>query len=315
MASEFDSSDVRVDPAAGPQAFGEFLVALRPEVDAALDALLPREDEAPARLHTATRYSIFAGGKRVRPALAVLAGEALGADRAMLLPGASALEMLHTFSLVHDDLPALDDDDLRRGRATVHKAWDEATAVLVGDALLNLGLATLADCPAEVPATVRARAVSMVAGAIGTYGMIGGQAADLDAEAQWPDDAPAALELIHRRKTGALLTASIRLGGLYAGATDEEDAQLGQLGQRIGLLFQIGDDILDVEASTEALGKTAGKDAEARKLTYPGLFGLDESKRRLALIGDEALELAGAFGQEGSPLLASLVAYLMTRDH
>jgi len=315
MASELDSSDVSVDSAAGPRAFGEFLAALRPQVDAALDALLPAEETAPSRLHTAMRYSVFAGGKRVRPALAVLAGEALGADRALILPGASAREMLHTFSLVHDDLPALDDDDLRRGRATVHKAWDEATAVLVGDALLNLGLATLADCPAEVPPSVRAQAVSMVATAIGTYGMIGGQAADLDAEAQWPEDATAALELIHRRKTGALLTASIRLGGLYAGATAEEDALLGNLGERIGLLFQIGDDILDVEASTEALGKTAGKDAEARKLTYPGLYGLDESKRRLASIGDEALDLAASFGEKGSTLLASLIAYLISRDH
>jgi geranylgeranyl diphosphate synthase type II len=174
----------------------------------------------------------------------------------------------------------------------------------------------LAERPIEVPPAVRAQAVSMVAAAIGTEGMIGGQAADLEAEDQWPDDAVSALELIHRRKTGALLTASIRLGGLYAGATAEEDRRLGELGQRVGLLFQIGDDILDVEASTEALGKTAGKDAEARKLTYPGLFGLDESKRRLAQIGEEALELAGSFdGGSGSPLLASLVAYLISRDH
>jgi geranylgeranyl diphosphate synthase type II len=288
-------------------------------VDAALDSLLPPAEAAPSRLHSAIRYSVFAGGKRVRPALAVLAGEGLGAARSMILPGAAALEMLHTFSLVHDDLPALDDDDLRRGRATVHREYDEATAVLVGDALLTLGLATLAEHPAELSPSIRAQAVSLVAAAIGTEGMIGGQAADLEAENQWPEDATAALELIHRRKTGALLTASIRLGGLYGGASAAEDALLGELGQRIGLLFQIGDDILDVEASTEALGKTAGKDAEARKLTYPGLLGLEESKRKLTQTGQEALTLADSLvggGLSGdASLFPSLVSFLISRDH
>lgn len=312
MASEPESLDVT--SAHEPQAFREFLAALRPEIDATLDDLLPAEDASPARLHAAMRYAVFAGGKRVRPTLAVLAGETLGATRSTVLPGAAALEMLHTFSLVHDDLPSLDDDDLRRGRATVHRAYDEATAVLVGDALLNLGLAVLAQFPSDCDAGVRVRAVGMVAAAVGTAGMIGGQVADLEAENDWPEDAPAALESIHRRKTGALLTASVRLGGLYAGASTDEDARLERLGQRLGLLFQIGDDILDVEASTEALGKTAGKDAEARKLTYPGLFGLDESKARLARVAGEALELSETFG-DGASLFASLVTYLISRDH
>ena len=314
MVSEPDPLDVTAGPVPDPRAFGDFLAALRTEVDATLDALLPAEHTQPSRLHKAIRYSVFAGGKRVRPALAVLAGEELGAARSTILPGASALEMLHTFSLVHDDLPALDDDDLRRGRATVHREYDEATAILVGDALLTLGLATLAEHPTELPPAVRAQAVSLVAASIGTEGMIGGQAADLEAENQWPEDAIGTLETIHRRKTGALLTASIRLGGLYAGASATEDTLLGELGQRVGMLFQIGDDILDVEASTEALGKTAGKDAEARKLTYPGLFGLDESKRMLERIGKEALAIADSFSG-GAALFPSLVAYLISRDH
>jgi geranylgeranyl diphosphate synthase type II len=303
--------------ATGGGAFADFLGAVRPSVDAELDRLLPSADEEPARLHEAIRYSIFAGGKRVRPALVLLAGESLGAARSFLLPGAAALEMLHTFSLVHDDLPALDDDELRRGRATVHKRFDEATAVLVGDALLNRGLAILAERPESAPAGMRVGAVSLVAAAVGTegmIGMIGGQVADLEAENRWPDDAVATLESIHRRKTGALLTACVRLGGLYGGADPEQDAVLARLGERIGLLFQIGDDILDVERSTGELGKTAGKDAEARKLTYPGLFGLDESKRRLAVVRDEALELTVAL-PAGGLLFASLVEFLAARDH
>ena len=297
-----------------PSLFIEFLGAVRPQVDAELDRSLPRSDEKPVRLHAAMRYSVFAGGKRVRPALALLAGESLGAARDDLLSGAAALEMLHTFSLVHDDLPALDDDDLRRGRATVHKHFDEATAVLVGDALLNHGLATLAERPATASAEVRLQAVSMVAEAVGTAGMIGGQVADLEAENHWPEDAVAALESIHRRKTGALLTASVRLGGLYGGANTEQDALLRELGERIGLLFQIGDDILDVERSTDELGKTAGKDAAAMKLTYPGLFGIQESKRRLHLVRDEALDLAAKMSPTGG-LFTSLVEYLAARDH
>ena len=225
-----------------------------------------------------------------------------------------ALEMLHTLSLVHDDLAALDDDDLRRGRETVHKRYDEATSVLVGDALLNHGLETLANWPAEAPAETRLSAVSLVAEAVGTRGMIGGQVADLEAENRWPRDAVAALESIHRRKTGALLTASVRLGGLYAGADAGIDRLLTDLGERLGLLFQIADDILDVERSTEELGKTAGKDAEARKLTYPGLLGLEESRRRLSQVHDGAQELAGRLPGDGV-VFSSLLTYLVTRDH
>ena len=269
-------------------AFTTWLAALRPQVDATLERLLPAAAQWPGRLHAAMRYSAMAPGKRIRPALVVLAGEALGAHRDPLLGPAAALELLHAYSLVHDDLPALDDDDLRRGRATLHRQFDEATAILAGDALLTLGLTLLAREPASAAAETRRRAVELVGTAIGTGGMIGGQVEDLEAEAAWPQDPQAALERIHRGKTGALLVAALRLGGLHGGASPPVDERLRELGERLGLMFQIADDILDVEASTEQLGKSAGKDAAAQKLTYAGLYGVDESRARLAALRDEA---------------------------
>ncbi|MEM7351354.1 MAG: polyprenyl synthetase family protein [Acidobacteriota bacterium] len=293
--------------------FLKFSDDLRPAVEATLDRLLPTAGEPPQRLHEAVRYSTFVGGKRVRPALVVLTGEALGVERDQLLAGGAALEMIHTYSLVHDDLPSLDNDDLRRGRPTAHKQYDEATAILVGDALLTLGLTTLATHPAEATGEQRRRAVAIVGQAIGSLGMIGGQIDDLAAERDWPDDAPAVLEAIHRRKTGALLTVCLRLAGIYADVTPHLDEQLTALGERLGLMFQIADDILDVEGSAGTLGKTAGKDAAARKLTYPGLFGLEESKRRLAQARDEALDLAAGL-PGGGGLFPSLIHYLQARD-
>ena len=299
--------------------FGEYLNGVQADVDSELDRLLPGEDETPALLHRAMRYSVLAGGKRVRPALVVMAGEALDAPRSELLPGAAAIEMLHTFSLIHDDLPALDDDELRRGRPTVHMQFDEATAVLAGDALLNLGLLVLASQPESAGAEVRRAAVAVVAEAIGTRGMIGGQMSDLEAERlaagkRDPAEAAALLESIHRRKTGALLTASIRLGGLYAGATAAVDETLEDIGERIGLMFQIADDILDVEGSEGAMGKRVGKDADARKLTYPGVFGLAESKRMLGDVRDEALSLTERLPRNGG-MIPKLVEFLHSRDH
>ena len=293
--------------------FVEFLADLRPQVERALDRLLPAESEEPARLHAAMRYSVFAGGKRVRPGLLVLAGEAYGAPRESLLPAAAAMEMIHTFSLVHDDLPALDDDDLRRGRPTLHKQFDEALAILAGDALLDHALGCLAREPEAAPGAVRARAVAVAAEAVGSTGMIGGQVDDLEAERQWPADPAAALERIHRRKTGCLLVASLVLGGIYAEVGVAEDLLLRRLGAALGLLFQIGDDLLDVLGTTETLGKTAGKDAAARKLTYPALFGVDESRRRLGAVAEEALELARALPRR-QDTVRSLVRYLGERD-
>lgn len=295
------------------ETFVAWLAELRPRVDAALDEYLPDAEALPARLHAAMRYACLGGGKRVRPALVVLVGESLGAGRDRLMAGAAAIEMIHTFSLVHDDLPSLDDDDLRRGRATTHREYDEATAVLVGDALLNRGLEIFATHPPEVSAEDRLRAVSLVTGAVGTNGMIGGQMADLEAEDSWPEDAAAALESIHRRKTGALLEAAVRLGGIYGGAGEALDGVLSTLGADLGLLFQVGDDILDVEGSSSDLGKTANKDAGARKLTYPGLYGLDGAKHRLVEVRDRTLAHLESWPGDRE-LLRSLVAYLTSRD-
>ncbi len=299
-------------PTEGPEAFTRFLSALRPEIEAELERLLPPATLPPARLHSAMRYALFGGGKRIRPALVVAAGELRGAPRARLLPGAAALELVHTYSLIHDDLPALDDDDLRRGRLTVHRAFDEATAILAGDALLTLGLTTLAAEPAIVAPEHRAEAVVLVGRAIGTGGMIGGQALDLEAEAGWPAEPASTLDQIHLGKTAALLAACLRLGGLYAGAAAELDRALERLGLGLGLLFQIGDDLLDVLGTTAELGKTAGKDARATKLTYPALYGVDATRTRLALVADQLrLEIATLPGD--GKLMNSLVAFLAAR--
>jgi geranylgeranyl pyrophosphate synthase len=293
--------------------FLDFARRLRPEVEAELERRLPLPTVEPALLHRAMRYSVFAGGKRVRSALVVLAGETFGGARTDLLPGAAALELIHTFSLVHDDLPALDDDDLRRGRATVHREFDEATAVLVGDALLNLGLQVLMRHPATAPAERRLIAADLVAEAVGTSGMIGGQVADLAAENDWPAEPETALEAIHQRKTGALLTASLRVGGAHAGVDREGDNLLSELGRRLGLMFQIGDDLLDVEGDSETLGKTAGKDQQAKKLTYPSLYGVAGSRKLLGEVRRESLDLVAAL-PKARETFSSLVDYLCARD-
>ncbi|HVR29722.1 MAG TPA: farnesyl diphosphate synthase [Thermoanaerobaculia bacterium] len=293
--------------------FPAYLADLCPAVERTLERLLPAANLEPVRLHSAMRYSIFAGGKRVRPALVVLAGEIHGAPRESLLGPAAAMELIHTFSLVHDDLPALDDDDLRRGRPTVHRQFDEALAILAGDALLNHALACLAREPLSAPGEVRARAVVITGEAVGSLGMIGGQVADLEAEHRWPDHPEQALESIHRRKTGSLLVASLLLGGIHADAGEGELDLLRRLGEALGLLFQIGDDLLDVEGSAATLGKAAGKDAAARKLTYPGLYGVEESRRRLDLVAEEARELAAALPRS-QDTVRSLIRYLGERE-
>ncbi len=291
--------------------FPEHLRSLVPEIEAALDRHLPPADAVPVRLHEAMRYSIFAGGKRVRPGLVLLAGDAYGAAREDLLPAAAAMEMIHTFSLVHDDLPALDNDDLRRGRPTLHRQYDEALAVLAGDSLLNQGLLCVVREPKHVAGEIRSAAADMVASAVDA--MILGQVLDLEAEAEWPAEPEAALERIHHLKTGALLTASLRLGGLYAGVDEAADRTLERIGVGVGLLFQIADDILDIEGDTAVLGKTAGKDAEARKLTYTELYGVEGARRRLAEVRDETLEQVAALPAR-QDLFIDLVRYLTERD-
>lgn len=296
--------------------FPSYLERVRPEIDATLDRLVPSADTPPAAIHGAMRYSLFAGGKRVRPALVLVAGEALGLDDAAVAAcrtGGAALEMIHTYSLIHDDLPSLDDDDLRRGRPTLHKKLGEATAILAGDALLTLGLTVLAAQPMDMEGARRAEAASMVGRAIGTLGMIGGQVDDLEAEKCRPDKPAEMLEAIHRRKTGALLVACVRLAGIYGGVGEATDRALAELGEAVGLLFQIGDDILDVEGTSESLGKTAGKDAAVDKLTYPALYGMDGARRRLGEERQRALDLAAQLPDPGR--FPDLVDYLVRRDH
>ncbi len=249
-------------------------------VDAALDRVVPVETESPHSIHKAMRYSLFAGGKRVRPMLCMEAARAVGLRVAGVETAACALELIHTYSLIHDDLPALDNDDLRRGRPTNHKVFGEAMAILAGDSLLTLAFQVLAQLPG-VDGGTRAALVAELAAASGTVeGMIAGQVRDIEGEKLEPT--PERLDAIHRAKTGALLTASVRLGGLYAGATEEQLAALTAYGNRVGLAFQIVDDLLDVEESSATLGKTAGKDAEQSKITFPAVYGLAESRRMAA---------------------------------
>ncbi|MBV9268585.1 MAG: polyprenyl synthetase family protein [Acidobacteriaceae bacterium] len=245
-------------------------------VDRALGRWVPAENVAPESIHKAMRYSLFAGGKRVRPILAIAAAHAVCDAPAGVENAAIALELVHTYSLVHDDLPALDNDDLRRGRPTSHKVFGEAMAVLAGDALLTLAFEVLSRLK-DVDGERKIQLVEELARASGTVGgMIGGQVNDLEGERKAPTSL--VLEAIHRAKTGALLRASVRMGAIYGGATERELAALSDYGEHVGLAFQIVDDILDVEQSSEALGKTAGKDQAQHKITFPAVYGLERSR-------------------------------------
>jgi geranylgeranyl diphosphate synthase type II len=263
-------------------------------VDAELERLLPAENERPSLIHRAMRYSVFAGGKRVRPILCIEAFRIFSDETPAVLPVACAMEFIHTYSLIHDDLPALDNDDLRRGRPTCHKKFGEAMAILAGDALLTLAFEALAGAP--VPQAERVALIREVASAAGTReGMVGGQVADLEAEGK--DVTPELLEYIHRSKTAALIRASILSGAIAGGASQADQDRLRTFGGLIGWAFQVTDDILDVEESSSALGKTAGKDQAQQKATYPALFGLKKSHdfaRELAARAMGALETFGA---------------------
>ena len=247
-------------------------------VESRLEALLPDPAQAPENLHRAMRHAVLAGGKRLRPMLVYAAGTALGADENLLDAPAAAVELVHAFSLVHDDLPAMDDDDLRRGQPTVHVAFDEATAILAGDALQALAFSALAE-EAGAPSALRVAWLASLADASGVRGMCGGQA--LDMAAGGVTLSLAALERLHALKTGALIRAAVRMGALAAQADAQTLAQLDAFAASLGLAFQIRDDILDVEASSEQLGKTAGKDAAQQKSTYPSLLGMAGAKQAL----------------------------------
>jgi geranylgeranyl diphosphate synthase type II len=249
----------------------------------------------------AVRYSLFAGGKRLRPALALGAAEVVSGDDSVALPVACALEMIHTYSLIHDDLPAMDDDDLRRGKPTCHKVYGEATAILAGDALLTMAF----DAAAETGSTEIVRALAQAAGA---GGMVGGQQMDLEGEGKQLD--LAALQSIHRAKTGALIQVSLRCGAMAAGATEAQVKALADYGKHLGLAFQITDDILDVVGAEAVLGKPVGSDESRDKSTYPALLGLDESRRLAGEAVASALAALEAFGEEAENLrnLARFVA-------
>jgi len=244
-------------------------------VDRHLDRLVPAESVPPETIHRAMRYSLFAGGKRIRPILFLEAVRSVAGDTPGAPYAACALEFIHTYSLIHDDLPALDNDDLRRGRPTCHKVFGDAMAILAGDALLTLAFEVLSKLDADGETRIRlVRELSTASGTVA--GMIGGQVNDLEGEGKIPT-APL-LDSIHRAKTGALLRASVRMGAIYAGADDAKLTALTCFGEHIGLAFQIVDDVLDVEQSSEALGKTAGKDAQQQKITFPAVYGLEQSR-------------------------------------
>jgi geranylgeranyl pyrophosphate synthase len=287
--------------------------AYQRRIEQVLERCLASDDGATARLHTAMRYSVLGGGKRLRPVLVYLAGEVLGAPLARLDAPAAAVELIHAYSLIHDDLPAMDDDDLRRGRPTCHRAFDEGTAVLAGDALQALAFAVLAEDTAGMPDTERVRMLAVLARAIGTAGMAGGQAIDLEAVGR--PLAADAIERMHRRKTGALIQASVDLGAIAAGLSAGPTAQaLAQFGAEIGLAFQIQDDILDVTGETDVLGKLRGADAALGKPTYPSVFGLDGARGLAVQHRDRALAALATLGVAADPL-RELAYFVVERAH
>lgn len=282
-------------------------------VDRALDRLLPAAKVRPATIHEAMRYSLFAGGKRLRPILCLAAAEACGGGMNNALAPAAAVECIHTYSLIHDDLPCMDDDDLRRGMPTSHVKYGEGIAVLAGDALLTVAFEILAQTPATKRYDVGAY-VSELAVASGSRHLIGGQVLDLEGEGSEVLLSPAQLKFIHQSKTAALLTASIRLGGMTANATPAKLDALTDYGQSLGLAFQVIDDILDVTQSSEKLGKSAGKDEAVAKSTYPALFGLEKSRKEAARLTKRAHEALKPFGRKGRRL-AEIADYLLDRDY
>ncbi len=280
-------------------------------VDETLDRVLPPEDAPPSTVHRAMRYSVMAGGKRLRPILVIAGAEAVGGTATMVMPTACALEMIHTYSLIHDDLPAMDDDDYRRGRLTNHKVFGDAIAILAGDALLTLAFRLIAENADLVsdPRVIR-DVVAEIADAAGTVGMVGGQVVDIESEGK--AISAETLEYIHRHKTAALIRASLRVGARLTGGDAKAVAAITEAGSDLGLAFQIVDDLLDVEGSLAELGKTAGSDERKQKATYPGIHGREASRRQAKMLIDRAKERLGVFGQRSAPLLA-LADYVLER--
>ena len=290
-----------------------YLKERRALVDQALEAFLPPEDTPPPSVHRALRYSVMAGGKRLRPILVIAGAEAVGGAPDSVMPTACALELIHTYSLIHDDLPAMDDDDYRRGRPTSHKVFGEAIAILAGDALLTLAFRLIADNAPLVkdPAVLR-DVVAEVAGAAGTFGMVGGQVVDIESEGK--TISAQTLEYIHRHKTAALIRASLRVGALLGGGDARAVETISEAGSDLGLAFQIIDDILDVEGSLAELGKTAGSDERKGKATYPAVHGLEASRRQAKLLIERTKQRLAVFGEASGPLCA-LADYVFERKN
>jgi geranylgeranyl diphosphate synthase type II len=279
-------------------------------IEAELEKLLPREDAPPTSIHRAMRYSVFAGGKRLRPILCYEASRLYTLNPEPVVPVAAAIEFIHTYSLIHDDLPALDNDDLRRGKQTCHKVFGEAIAILAGDALLTLAFKTLAEAPLDT-AMRRVHVMEEVATAAGTVnGMVGGQVADIEAEGK--EVTPQVLEFIHRSKTAALIRGAVTAGGIAGGAGDAHIDRLRRFGEQIGWAFQIVDDILDVEESSAALGKTAGKDEAQKKATYPALYGIEKSREIADDLAKKALKELDCYGERAGRMRA-LSQFLLAR--
>lgn len=282
-------------------------------VEATLDNYLPKASTLPARLHDAMRYSVFAGGKRIRPALMAAACEAVGGRTEDVMPAAAALEMIHSYSLIHDDLPAMDDDDLRRGRPTNHKVYGEAIAILAGDGLLTEAFILLSSPLVfkDLSAAERLEIIHLLARAAGSLGMVGGQVVDMESEKQ-PVDLPT-LEYIHTHKTGALILAAIESGAIIGRATSSQRHQLRRYGEAAGLAFQVADDILDIVADQSLLGKDVGSDQARGKATYPALLGLDGARQRARELRDMSLAALESFGAKAQPL-RDIATYIVDRS-
>lgn len=289
-----------------------YLSSKKEMIDSFLDRSLPREDPYPQEIYKAMRYSLFAGGKRLRPILALASFEALKEESPSILPIASALELIHTYSLIHDDLPSMDNDDLRRGKPANHKVFGEAIAILSGDALLTMAFSMMTDpfTKNQIPAERLLRVVSEISLAAGDKGMVGGQVVDILSEDKEIDFKT--LEYIHTHKTGALIRASVRVGGILAGAEEEELNALSTYGEAIGLAFQIIDDILDIEGTKEELGKGIGMDVSKGKNTYPYFLGIEGSKRKAKTLIEEALNALRIFDEKADPL-RGIAEFILSR--
>ncbi len=282
-------------------------------VESALDLYMPKIDTLPTSLHDAMRYSVFAGGKRIRPILMMAACEAVGGSPQKVLPAACAIEMIHSYSLIHDDLPAMDDDDYRRGKPTNHKVYGEATAILAGDGLLTEAFILLSspDVWEDVSAADRCEIISLLARSAGSRGMVGGQVVDMESEGK-PIDLPT-LEYIHTHKTGALILAAIETGAILGGADAQQRRALCKYGEAAGLAFQVADDILDIVADQEELGKDVGSDQERGKATYPALLGLEGAKMRARELRTLAFNALDIFNESARPL-REIASYIVDRS-